>query len=202
MLISCPVFSWLSILAEDLILSFLKVKQITPAIKAKLFYYIKIAIGGILVFGFWLFPTVLLQLPYLKFNTQAYVFSFADSLWGIKNYSIDNIVVIILLCLSIFLLLFEKRKNSWFTFIVLVMGSGAAIAYLLPFLQISVFLGINTLRYLCFFEVGGSLLFGIFIDFIISYFKRTWRNPSKPKNKWNEKIKMILYAVMIIGHVL
>ena len=77
-----------------------------------------------------------------------------------------------------------------------------AIAYLLPFLQISVFLGINTLRYLCFFEVGGSLLFGIFIDFIISYFKRTWRNPSKPKNKWNEKIKMILYAVMIIGHVL
>jgi hypothetical protein len=151
-------------------------------------------IGAIFLYAFWLFPTIFIQFQYVEFNYDSEIFSHQNSIEQTIIYFKNNAIVIgsIGLIFIILILLKKiKRDNS----IVQIFLISFAVPLILPFLNIPFISGINTYRFLIFFEFSSAVILGIFTNIVI---KSILAKRNHPKIRLFSKNQMQLIGEIIL----
>ena len=142
------------------------------------FYCLKLTVVSVLITAVWLLPTIFIQFPQVAFPGDASVFAIELSIEMMKYYTRYNVFwVVVSGVAAIFLLIYREKENKPYFIPIIIIFLGYFAAYGLPSLNLTLFSGINSLRYLVFLEITAAFCFGCLInpDLIKKTIKKTKR---------------------------
>jgi hypothetical protein len=188
-----------------MLIKIIEERKITTTFKHLLIFLIKLVSISLLLISFWIIPTIFIQFNYVQFNENTYVFSYANSINFMVLYLENNVYTILAILIITTFLVIKNWKNSTVGMITLTMLLGIFFGFVIPFFHISFLLGINSMRYLAYFELAAAIIIGFYVESVILKFKnlkRTLHSKSRKISTDEKNLKpikrQILIGIMII----
>jgi len=182
-------------------------RKITHELIEFIVYLSVITIIALLLFSFWLFPTILIHLPYGKFPDNYFLFS-QDFALGVNYWYIMKNITSVIVSILILILIkkhFYKMHHRSYNIIKDMFIVSFIMLFLLVYTNFFAFTGVNGFRNLAFLEVTISIILAFGFEYLSTYLflkKRILRaikqNLVIPKTSKRTIVVLCLMAVSII----
>ncbi len=129
-------------------------------------YCLKLSIISAMITAIWIIPTITIQIKEIQFSSESLIFSNEIFFDYIEIYLKNNRIWIIGLGIFLLVSLFSSKKHELKSnlMIFIIFFLSIFFVFITPMLNIEVLIGINSMRYLTFFEVSSAILIAKIIN--------------------------------------
>jgi len=113
------------------------------------------------------------------------------------QYFVSNYIGIIIIIIAVGILIRTKNSQDLknLKYILLILANSAIIVFVMPFFNIGFFQGVNSYRYLLFFELSGAIIIGLLFERTIIHIKR-WQKKIETPIMRNSRIFLVILLII------